>query len=108
MGIETQPRIGYIELQFFDTSANQVVSIGGAGFDTVAADNAAWADIERFEGESAFMADRLNAEHDIVDDKPVSAETCERLMGRPIAQLIANGRAKLKADLAALKESALE
>jgi hypothetical protein len=47
------------------------------------------------------MEDRLDASRDIVDDKPVSVETCERLMDAPIADLIAAGRAKLADELAA-------
>lgn len=94
--------VGYIQLQFFDQATNQVVSLGGAGFITKAEDDAAWASIPVFQGESAFMADRLDADRDIVDEKPVSAETCEMLMGRPIADLINEGRTQLKAYLESL------
>ncbi|MBE0317760.1 hypothetical protein [Xanthomonas citri] len=41
----------------------------------------------------------MDSNGDIIDDKQVSAETCESLMGLPIAQLIAEGRAKLAAEL---------
>lgn len=43
-----------------------------------------------------------------MDNKPVSAETCEHLTGKPIAQLIAEGRAKLCAELADLRQKMAE
>lgn len=97
-----RPCVGYIQLVFFDDASGEVVTIGGAGFVTKDEDDAAWADIPVFPGESSFMADRLDADEDIIDDKAVSAETCERLTGRPIAQLIAEGRAKLATQLSEL------
>lgn len=53
-----------------------------------------------------FFDDATNETVTIVDDKPVSAETCERLTGKPIAQLIADGRAKLGAELAEYRREA--
>lgn len=97
---------GYIQLVFFDDTTNETVTLGGAGFLTKEEDDAAWANIPAFTGESSFMADRMDANRDIVDDKPVSAETCERLTGKPIAQLIADGRAKLVAELAEYRREA--
>ncbi|HCF4721598.1 TPA: hypothetical protein NIF38_000699 [Pseudomonas aeruginosa] len=94
--------VGFIQLQFFDSTTDQVVSLGGAWFMTKAEDDAAWVNIPVFEGETAFMADRLDGIRDIVDEKPVSAETCEKLMGQPIAVLISEGRAQLKAYLESL------
>jgi len=92
--------VGSIQLTFFDDTTGEAVAIGGAGFVTRAEDDAAWAAIEEFAGQSSFQADRMDGVGDIVDDKTVSAETCERLMGRPIAELIAEGRAALAAELA--------
>lgn len=86
----------YIELQFFDGSKNQVVSLGGAGFRTTEEGDAAWANIPVFPGETAFMADRLDTDENIVEEKPIGAEICEQLLGRSIAVLIAEGRARLK------------
>jgi len=48
----------------------------------------------------------MDATRDIIDYKTVSAETCERLMGQPIAELIAQGRATLAADLASYERAA--
>ncbi|WAH66876.1 hypothetical protein [Xanthomonas hortorum] len=92
----------YIQLVFFDDITGEVVNLGGAGFITEEEGEAAWANIPVFSGQSSFMADRMDADGDIVDDKVVSAETCERLIGKPIAQLIREGRAKLSAELDAL------
>lgn len=100
------PCVGYIQLVFFDTASNEVTHLGGAGFITPEEDTAAWANIPAFSGQSNFMADRLDANYDIIDDKPVSAETCERLMGQPIEQLIAEGRRKLAAELAEYERQA--
>ena len=92
--------VGYIQLMFFDNIMNEIVTLGGAGFITKKEDAAAWDNIPTFSGESSFMADHLDASRDIVDSKLVSATTCERLTGKPIAKLIAEGRAKLAAELA--------
>ncbi len=88
---------GHIQLVFFDDATDETVTLGGAGFLTKEEDDAAWANIPIFSGESRFMADRMDADLSIVDNKIVSAETCERLTGKPIAQLIADGRAINKA-----------
>lgn len=90
---------GYIQLVFFDDVLNEVVTLGGAGFANDRESDAAWLNVPAFPGDTSFMADRLNAHGDIVDDKPVSAETCERLTGRPIDQLLAAGRTALRAEL---------
>lgn len=91
--------IGYIQLTFIDDANNEAIIIGGAGFVTQQAWDAAWIDLKRFDGDSSFMADRLDADHDIIDDRVISAETCEALMGKPIAELIASGRAELAKEL---------
>ncbi|MDA8093306.1 MAG: hypothetical protein M0T84_05225 [Betaproteobacteria bacterium] len=93
---------GFIQLVFFDDSMGEIVTLGGAGFVTQAEDDAAWENVPTFEGVSNFMADRMDSSRDIYDDKPVSAETCERLMGKPIATLIREGRAMLTASLSEL------
>ncbi|RGE39034.1 hypothetical protein DZC30_22440 [Comamonas testosteroni] len=44
--------------------------------------------------ETSFFAELLDADDDVLEDMSVSAQTCERLMGKSIAELIAEGRAK--------------
>lgn len=91
--------VGYISLVFFDGMSGEVVTIGGAGFLTDAESDTAWANVPTFAGLSNFQADRLDAQSDIVDEKTIDVVTCERLMGKPITTLIAEGRAKLTAEL---------
>lgn len=100
MNTKQQQCVGYIQVVYADTASNEVITLGGAGFITRAEDDAAWANIATFEGATTLVADRLDANRDIVDDKSVSVETCERLMGASIAELIAAGRAKLAGELA--------
>lgn len=45
--------------------------------------------VPAFGGATNLVADRLDANGDIIDDKPVSVETCEILMGASIEQLTA-------------------
>lgn len=85
---------GYIQLTFRDDQNNGLVTLGGIGLMSEAEVQRYWEDIPRFEGETAFIADRLDGEHSIIDDRLVSAETCEKYLGKPIAELIDEGRAK--------------
>lgn len=100
MNTNDQQCVGSIRLVYADTASNQVITLGGAGFITREEDDAAWANVPAFTGATNLVADRLDANGDIVDDKPVSVETCEALMDAPIQQLIAAGRAKLATELA--------
>ncbi|MGS0567122.1 hypothetical protein [Xanthomonas oryzae] len=99
---ETEKCSGYIQLMFFDSNENEIVNIGGAGFITQDEVDAEWANIPAFSGDSSFIADRTDAVGDILDSKPVSAETCECLMSKQIAQLIREGRARHDAHAASL------
>lgn len=102
MSNSSEKCVGFIQLQFIDEKLNQVVSLGGASFETKEDLDASWASIPAFQGHTTFMADRLDADRDIVDDKPISAEACEALMKKPISMLIEEGRAELRAYLAHL------
>lgn len=92
--------VGFISLVFFDDTTGEVVTLGGAGFLTEEEFETAWDNVPTFTGRSNFQADRLDAQRDIVGEKTVDVVTCERLMGKPITTLIAEGRAKLAAELA--------
>jgi hypothetical protein len=101
--MRTKPKekcVGYIGLVFFDDKSGEAVAIGGAGFITAEEFEEAWTNVPTFSGPSSFMADRMDHQGDIVDDKTVDVVTCEKLMGKPITTLIAEGRAKLAAELA--------
>lgn len=97
MNTNEQQCVGSIRLLYADTISNDVITLGGAGFITREEDDAAWGNVPAFAGATNLVADRLDANG---DDKPVSVETCEVLMGASIEQLIAAGRAKLTAELA--------
>lgn len=83
-----------IVLTFVDIQRNGFTCIGGAGWETQREQMEAWSSIPALTDgdESDFMAELNDIRGDIIGEKSVSAETCERLMGRPIAMLIAEGR----------------
>lgn len=97
---------GYISLVFFDDKTGEAVTLGGAGFLTDDAFEAAWANVPEYAGKTNFQADRLDAQGDIVDEKPVDVVTCETLTGKPITTLIVEGRAKLAAELNSHRKAA--
>lgn len=84
-----------IALTMCDQAMNGFTEIGGAAWLTEAEQRAAWADIPALPAGSAsmFSADLKDPDGDILEEKLVSAETCEQLMGKPIAKLIEEGRA---------------
>lgn len=98
--MENEPCVGYIQFVFFDDSANEVIILGGAGFMSEHEHADAWAAVPEFVDESSFMADLMNTDQDISEDRRISAETCEAILGKPIAELIATGRKSLTEDLA--------
>lgn len=107
MTIKTDEKCaGYISLVFFDDKTGETVTIGGAGFLTDVDFETAWAEVPTFAGKSNFQADRLDAQGDIVDEKAVDVVTCERLTGKPITTLIAEGRTKLLAELNSYRKAA--
>lgn len=97
---------GYISLVFFDDKTGEAVTLGGAGFLTAAEFEAAWANVPEYTGKSNYQADRMDAQGDIVDEKVVNVVTCETLTGKPITTLIAEGRAKLAAELNSYRKAA--
>lgn len=94
------PTVGYIQFVFFDDAINETIILGGAGFDTPENDATAWDAVPQFAGTTSFQADRMDAICDITNDRPVSAETCEHFLGKPIAILINEGRKALAEELA--------
>lgn len=90
---------GYIQLMFLDERNNEVITLGGAGFPTAAQLQEEWDAIPVFSGATSFLADLLDAEGVIVDDREVCAEFCEAKLGKPIADLIEAGRKALTDEL---------
>ena len=85
-----------IRLIFADDSMNGVTPIGGAAWTTQEEQLKAWAAIPALAKphDSSFLAELLDENDEIVDDMHVSAETCARLMGKPIDEFISEGRKK--------------
>lgn len=94
-----------IRIVFSDDLMNGVTTIGGGGWLTKEEQEAAWAAIPDMgeESHSAFIADFVDENGDIVKDKRISAETCEALMGKPISVLIEDGRANTVYTLGEMK-----
>lgn len=95
---------GFIQLTFCDRQNNGFVTLGGIGLLTNDEVQQYWDDIPTFQGVSDFIADRLDASRSITADKPISAEMCERYLGKPIAELIEEGRAKTCFTIGDLKK----
>lgn len=107
MATVEQECAGYIQLVFFDALSGEVVILGGAGFLTLEEAETAWNTVPEFQGvDSSFMADRMDSDRNITEDRVISAETCQTLLGQPIAKLIAVGRAKLALDVARYRKVA--
>ena len=94
----TEDCAGYVELMFF-ASKNEIFRIGYVGFDTPEELDSQWEAIQDLSGGSSFVAYLTDLVGDTIDDKFVTTVTCEALMGRPIEQLIAEGRANLRTAL---------
>ncbi len=106
MGASEEKYVGFIDLHFLDNTTNQIILIGGASFISEDEFATAWDRIPVFEGlKSSFVADRVDADGNILDDKDVSAEVCEHLTGRSISQLIEDGRAKHQALLKSISNA---
>lgn len=86
-----------IKLVFCDQENNGFVTLGGAVFDTKLAWERAWASIPRamdgWDNQDALCAGKLDHNHDQVDERPITAAVAEQLLGKPMATLIAQGRA---------------
>lgn len=91
-----------IQFVFFDRANDVPVTLGGAIFDKPEEAQQEWKSIPPFDGKTDFIADQLNADCDIIGDKPVSVEIIEAKLGKSISTLIAEGRLK-NPDIASSK-----
>jgi len=98
-----------IAITFADEENNGFVTLGGAGWATQTEWEQQWQDIFVSPlgdaDPSTLFADKLDQDGDQIDEKRVTAETVERLLGRPLSELIAEGRAKTPFTMAQLLES---
>jgi hypothetical protein len=101
MSEDAEAIVGGINLVLCDSASGEVILLGGMRAITQDELNAAWDRVPAFPGETAFMADKLDANEDIVDDRPISGETVAVLMGQPISELITTGRRRLADELVA-------
>lgn len=72
-----------------------------AGFDI----DSEWAALPATEHNTAFLADKEDADGSIAEDKPVTAETIMAKMGDPIDVLIERGRVQEKQAEADFRKS---
>lgn len=86
-----------IAITFADEENNGFVTLGGAGWESQALWEARWAQVPVSplgdKDPSNLIADKLDQSGDQVDEKFITAETAEYLLGRPLAELIAEGQA---------------
>ncbi len=83
---------GYVQFVYADVDANEFVNLGGAGWDTAQEARRHFEALPEADGEVYIMADLLDEEMSIIDDRRVSVETVESRLGEPLAALIARGR----------------
>lgn len=93
-----KPSIGFIQLVYFGHESGEVLTLGGAGFVTKKEDQAAWDALPAASGETDFIADRMDAERDIYDDRRITRATVESLLGKPLSKLVAAAWKKLQAE----------
>lgn len=87
---------GMIVFTFADVRANEFIDLAAFTFKTTEALQAHWEKVPvAGTKDTAFIADIYNGDNDLVDDRPVTAETIEAISGRCIADLIAEGRKAL-------------
>lgn len=77
---------------------NGFITLGGSGWESQGEWEQQWQDIfvsPMGDADLAMLiADKLDQNGDLIDEKRITAETAERLLGHPLAELIAEGRAK--------------
>ncbi len=86
-----------IQLMFMDEHANRFILLGCAAWLTREQQLARWDEIPALleDDFSSIRADLLDFDGSILEDKAVSSEICERLLGKSISQLISEGRREL-------------
>ena len=86
-----------IAITLADEENNGFVTLGGAGWQSQAEWESRWAQVPVSpfgdKDPANLIADKLDQDGDRVDEKFITAETAEYLLGRPLAELIAEGRA---------------
>lgn len=103
----SKPQIWAIAITFADEENNGFVSLGGAGWADEAEWEAQWENMPVSplgdEDPANLIADKLDHDGDLIDEKRITAETAEHYFGRPLAELIAEGRANTTFTLGQMK-----
>ncbi|MBM5459074.1 hypothetical protein H8F21_16010 [Pseudomonas sp. P66] len=98
MKSKVEKQVWCIAITFVDEENNGFVTLGGAGWESQVEWEAQWSAMPVAELGNAdpamLIADKLDVGGDLIDEKRISADTAERLLGRPLDELIAEGRAK--------------
>lgn len=87
-----------IAITFCDEANNGFVTLGGAAWNDPQEWNRQWSAIPASprgsNDPSMLVADKIDESDDQVDEKFITSETAEQLLGRPLDELIAEGRAR--------------
>jgi len=98
MKVKAEKPVWCIAITFGDEENNGFVTLGGAGWESQVEWESQWSAMPVSEKGNAdpamLIADKLDVDGDLIDEKRITAETAERLLGRPLNELIAEGRAK--------------
>lgn len=97
-----------IAITLCDAEKNGFVTLGGAGWHDRDEWNRQWAAIPESplgaDDPAMLTADKIDDADDRVDERFITAETAERLLGRPLVELVAEGRANTAFTLDQLLE----
>ncbi|HHL3045707.1 TPA: hypothetical protein ACQ49P_005744 [Pseudomonas aeruginosa] len=97
MTSEEKAPVWGIAITFADEENNGFVTLGGAGWESKSEWEARWVQVRVSplgdQDPANLIADKLDRDGDRVDEKFITAETAEYLLGRPLVELIAEGRA---------------
>ncbi|WP_257605306.1 hypothetical protein [Pseudomonas sp. UMAB-40] len=100
-------KISSIAITFADEENNGFVILGGAGWEDAAEWEAQWSNMPVSplgdDDPANLIADKLDHDGDLIDEKRITAETAEHYLRRPLAELIAEGRAKTTFTLGQMK-----
>jgi hypothetical protein len=88
------PCAAFIQITCFDAATNQTIVLGGLGHVTADENDKTWSLLQKFEGQSSFSAEKLDASRKRVDSIQVSAQSCEDMLRRPIEVLLTCGRSR--------------
>ena len=78
-----------IAITYRDDENNRLIELGGAAWETQQEWDNAWDNIPVARDDLACcIADKIDGNDDIVEDRIVDRETVETLLGKPISQLI--------------------